>query len=358
MLTQEEKTVLDIMGTQPDRAWPSNILKEAVLARLPELGEKTVRRLFVKLEEDALIERDGNGRNTTWILLARGPSETIRPPVDISLALLKLRQLARHHLPPGKIGDFREYLAGANRVLGVPPLDSRTRDAQAWIGKTARVAPGYPVLEPEIDETVFDTACAALYRDETLHITYRSADASEGATRDYLVLPYAIVEKAPFWYLVVSLRRSSGAQGAPFLLRMDRVQSVAPCGYDLKRDTNFDLAAFIRSERVFEWFPEMPERCVLRVTETNGIPSAFRAARLSDDQVIEEVAGGFILTATLTPSRALRNLLLEHAPTVELLSPAHLRAEIAQTLMAAATRYATPYGNSDVDSDVDAYTAP
>jgi predicted DNA-binding transcriptional regulator YafY len=205
-----------------------------------------------------------------------------------------------------------------------------------------RAVPGirYPALAPEIDDVVFDTVCAALYRDESLHIVYRPADAAEGVTRDYLVLPYAIVEKGPFWYLVVSLRRSSGAQGDPFLLRMDRITSVEPRGYRMERDASFDLTAYICSEKIFEWFPEPPEQVVLRVTEAEGVRSSFRALRLAADQVIADEPGGFILTATMTPSLALRNLPLEHASTVELLAPARMRAQIAQQLEAAARRYA------------------
>lgn len=342
MLTLEEKTVLDLMASQAQRPWPSGELKSAVMTRLPHLGEKTVRRLFVKLQDAGLIQRNGEGRRTQWMLLARGPRDSMRPPVDLSLALLKLRQLARHHVPPGVMGDFQEYLEGANRVLGMSPSDSRIRRAQAWIGKTARVESGYPMLAPEVDGAVFDAVCVALYRDESLTITYRIADESECGLRDYLVLPYAIVEKAPFWYLVVSLRRSNGAQGAPFLLRMDRISTVQSRGFIMQRSDSFDLAAFIRNERIFEWFPEPPELMVIRVTEPNGVRSPFRAARLACDQRITEEPGGFVLTATLTPSLALRNLLLGHAATVELLAPEPLRAGIAAELSAAARRYESP----------------
>ena len=54
MLTLEEKTVLDVMASQSQRAWPSGELKSAVLMRLPQVGEKTVRRLFVKLQDACL----------------------------------------------------------------------------------------------------------------------------------------------------------------------------------------------------------------------------------------------------------------------------------------------------------------
>lgn len=350
MLTPEEKVVLDIMASQPAQPWPSGDLKQAVMARLPYLSEKTVRRIFVKLEEATLVKRDGNARNTTWTLLARGPRDAIKPSVDLSLALLKLRQLARHHLPPGVIGDLGEYLEGANRVLGVPPPDSRIRSAQEWIGKTARLEPGYPMLPPSIDDGVFDIVCAALYRDESLHVVYRPGDATGGRTREYRVLPYAIVEKGHFWYLVVRARRSSGLQGDPFLLRVDRIVSVESRGYDLKRDSGFDLATFIRGEKAFEWFPEAPERIVLRVREPAGVSSPFRAVRLAQDQTIVEEADGFTLTATVTPSVAFRNLLLERSATVELLQPARLRAEVGVQLAAAAQRYAQALDEVELES--------
>jgi predicted DNA-binding transcriptional regulator YafY len=118
----------------------------------------------------------------------------------------------------------------------------------------------------------------------------------------------------------------------------------------MQRDVSFDLAVFIGGEKIFEWFPEPPEQEVLRITEVNGVRSSFRAARLTYDQVITEELGGFVLTATMTPSLALSNLLLEHASTVELLAPARMRAQIAQQLEAAARRYALkPSGPAHVD---------
>lgn len=341
MLKLEEKIVLDIMASEPRRRWSSAELKRAVLARLPDLGERTVRRVFVRLEAQSLIRRAGEGRNTTWALLATGPREAVRPPIDVSLALLKLRQLGKHHLPPGAVGDLPAYMEGAERVLCAGSPDSRARDAQMWIGQTARIDSGYSVLAPTCEEAVFDAVCAALYRDETLHVECRSTEGAAGGARGYVVLPYAVVMKPPFWYLVVRMRRSSGAQGDPFLLRMDRVVLVESRGFDMKRDAGFDLDSFIHDEKMFEWFPEAPERCVLRVTEEDGRPSPFRAARLSHDQTITEQPGGFVLEATMTPSLALRNLLLEHVRTVELVAPARIRREIAQDLATASGRYST-----------------
>jgi hypothetical protein len=56
--------------------------------------------------------------------------------------------------------------------------------------------------------------------------------------------------------------------------------------------------------------------------------------------MITEEEGGFTLRATITPSVALRNLLLERSSTVELLKPERLRAELGALLATAAQRYA------------------
>ena len=81
MLKLEEKIVLAIMASQLGRQWSSVELKRAVQARLPGLGERTVRRVFVRLEKQTLISRDGEGCYAKWASLAaaeRGGAPTDR----------------------------------------------------------------------------------------------------------------------------------------------------------------------------------------------------------------------------------------------------------------------------------------
>lgn len=339
MISPEQDAVLEAMRMSPDKPWRSTELKGIVLGRFPALHERKVRRCLEGLEQDGWIERDGNGPATRWKLLRAVPPRSMRrPPVDLALALLKLRQLAGRHLPQ-QLGEYEEYFASASHALAESTSDTRLNGARAWLGKTARLEAGYPLIAPAIDAAIFDTVLTALYRDETLAIRYRRADQGEGDIRAYQVLPYAIVEKGPYWYLVVRQRRSSGRQGDAFLMRCDRIVEAANVGHVLARESGFDLDDFIQRERVLEWFPEDPSELVLRVYESNNLPSMFRSVRLAADQAIEPLDGGFILRATVTPSVALRNLLLQHAPSIEVLAPATLRDEMAQMLDAAARRY-------------------
>lgn len=347
-----QRTVLDIMASQRRDAWKSPELKRAVMAKLGMSGdqEKDVRRAFAALEEQNYLAGEGNGSARQWRLLANGPAAAVRPSIDLSLALLKLRQLARHHLPNSVIGDLEGYFEGAARVLRANPIDSRSESALAWMGKTARLDAGYPLIPPTVDEQIFETIWAALYLDQTLFVRYQVAAREITQPKEYEVLPYAIVEKGSFWYLVVKHRRSSGKQGSPWLMRLDRMLAVENRGFVLKREPGFDLQAFIKEEKALEWFASTPEPLVLRVRERGSVPSQFRSVRLSDDQCITEEEGGFVLTATVAPSIALNNLLLERSPFVEVIAPASVRREIGKLLREAASLYADD-GCNDGDGD-------
>jgi len=53
---------------------------------------------------------------------SRRPSEAARLPIDVSLALLKLRQFGKHHLPPGAVGDCRPIWKVPNVCCGLARL--------------------------------------------------------------------------------------------------------------------------------------------------------------------------------------------------------------------------------------------
>lgn len=333
------------MAPSLGRWWTSSELKEVVLGRFPNFHERKARRTLSALEQMRWIERDGMGPATRWRLVKRVPASMKRPSVDLALALLKLQQLAQHHLPQ-RMGEFEAYFDSAAAVLAESSADSRLLSAQAWMGKTVRLDAGYPLLAPEVSPGIFDAVLTALYRDETVAIRYCKDGQRSGGVREYIVLPYAIVEKGPCWYLVVRGRRSSGIQGDAFLVRCDRIIEVRNLGHDLKREDDFDVEAFIRDDRVLEWFPEPPVLLELRIHEREGVPSQFRSVRLAFDQRLEDQADGFVLWATVVPSVALRNLLLQHAPSVEVISPAELREEIAELLDMALRRYRSPVGTA------------
>ncbi len=91
-----------------------------------------------------------------------------------------------------------------------------------------------------------------------------------------------------------------------------------------------------------EFFAGKPIQIVLRVSEmidAKRIEHAFRSLHLSDDQIIVEEEGGFLLVATVVPSVPLTNLLLEKSTTVEIVSPPDMRENMVAHLKCALSRY-------------------
>ncbi|MFM9366626.1 helix-turn-helix transcriptional regulator [Streptomyces sp. Da 82-17] len=74
----------------------------------------------------------------------------------------------------------------------------------------------------------------AVFSDRRVHVRYRHSGAS--AARAYTVDPYGLVSKAGVWYLVAD------RDGAPQLLRVDRVEAAAVTDEPVRRRDGVELA--------------------------------------------------------------------------------------------------------------------
>lgn len=342
--------VLKVLRSHAGRWQRSGDLVREVIAREASAYPKKVTRSFLKLEVQQLAQRRGEDANREWRAMSTGAvnKDALRPPVDLAVALLKLRQLANAHMPATVADGLTDYFDGAVRVLEESAAATRLTAARAWMDKTTRLDGRYPLIAPQVRAGVLDAVLDALYRDGCIEIHYQNGRTSTVEPRQFTVLPLALVEKGPVLYLVADRPRTEGGTKR-HLLRMDRIHAVAACDAVLARDAAFSLDAYVREERTFEFFSEPPVKLVLRVREEGGFVSPFRELKFSEDQVITDKAGGFMLEATVTPSVSLSNLLLERADAVEVVAPAALRADIARRLR----RALEAYGHADSSTGAD-----
>lgn len=333
-LKRVELIALTCMAVRPD-GYPSGELVEAV-ERQAGVADRTVRRALENLEAWGFAQATGLARSRKWVAIAP-PPKSARPSINQAIALLTLRNLAHRHLPSSVIGSLEDDFAAAAHVLEEHPTASALAAARQWMGKTARLNAGYPLIPPTVDEALLDVIGRALYNDESLDVTYRNAQRGPEGVKQYRILPHAIVEKGPLWYLVARNKRRSG-DGSFFPLRLDRIVAVKPAGIDMVRDKTFSLETYIKADKRMEFFAGEPIRIELRVHEA-GYEHAFRSLRLAEDQEIVDEDGGFRLAATVCPSVPFFNLMLEKSPSVEILSPPWLRDEIVRSLTLALSRY-------------------
>jgi len=332
--------VLKVLRAHAGRWQRSGDLIREIVARDAAAYPKKVTRSFLKLEVQQLAQRRGEDANREWRAMSAVAvnKDALRPPVDLAVALLKLRQLANTHIPASVTDGLTDYFDGAMRVLEESVTATRLAAARAWVGKTTRLDGRYPLIAPRVPAGVLDVVLDALYRDACVEIQYRNGRTSTVEPRRFAILPLALVEKGPVLYLVADRPRADGGTKR-HLLRMDRIHAAMTCDAVLARDAAFSLDTYVRDERTFEFFSEPPVQLVLRVRETGGFHSPFRELKFSEDQAITDTDSGFLLTATVAPSVALSNLLLERADAVEVVSPAALRANIAARLRRALVAY-------------------
>ncbi|QBY55534.1 helix-turn-helix transcriptional regulator [Cupriavidus oxalaticus] len=344
-LSELATATLELMATRPE-GFPSSELQAA----LGMHGDvRTIRRALRELEEKEFARPTGATKGRVWKAIKPIPSSR-RPTVNESIALLTLRHLAYRHLPSSVVRSLEPDFAAAEGVLQAHPTASNLAAARLWMDKTARLHGRYPLIAPSIREDFFEIVGHALYNDESLDITYRTS--LEAEPKQYRAMPHALIEKGPLWYLVVKNRRNSGKPATPIPLRMDRIVDVKPAGIDLPRDKSFSLDKFIRQDRSMEFFPGDPVQIRLRVREIiedgQRVEHAFRSLKLSPDQTIEDLEGGFMLTATIVPSVPLTNLLLEKSTTVDVISPLSMRQDMISRLKRALAQYEEPLEVLDV----------
>ncbi|WP_020204176.1 MULTISPECIES: helix-turn-helix transcriptional regulator [Cupriavidus] len=338
-----ESDILSCMPPQAEARIFSGELLSRVQAKYGEQapGRDTVIRALDRLCEEGLVGKEGRSRDKKWWRTGKkAVSGTARrPPLELAIALLTLQRHAPNHLPSHVISQLEDYFVGAARVLQESPVDPALATARAWAAKTVRIDAGYPLRSPPIREDILNAVRRALYATQVLSVCYRNSRLDSEEPAAFNVVPLALVERGPVLYLVASRERSDGSFKR-YQLRLDRFVQATCTEVAGRADPDFDLDAYVLHNQFFSFFPEAPVRVELRVREDGEIKNLFREQKLADDQEIVEEEGGFRLTATVIPSVEFRNLLMERSARVEILSPAHLRREIAGNLSQACRAYA------------------
>lgn len=250
------------------------------------------------------------------------------PRMDPATALAF--RLARLHLAPllpaTLLARFDPYLKAADRALGDSDLTYR------WADKVRIVPNGLALLPPTSDAEVMATVGEALLRECCFTARYRNRDDVERAFQQ--VHPLALVLRGSVLYLLATLDDYADVRQ----LRVHRFLSAELLLDQPRRlPENFDLDTYIRTGG-FE-YPE-GEPIPLVALFQRGAARHLEETPLSDDQrIVDEDDGRVRLTATVNDTPLLRWWLLGFGSGVEVLEPAALRQEMAETARRMVWRY-------------------
>ena len=222
--------------------------------------------------------------------------------LELGLAMLRGERAPHEHRAiDGARARLREVIA-LLPSQGVPG-----GDRHAWAGAAG-------------DPAQIDMLRRALRSRRAVRIAYRKAAAPDAEHRD--VRPYALVAVRGAWYLVAHCERSADVR----LFRLDRVDSAEQTGATYAIPADFALDEWVRGGVAFR--AAAPD--VLRVRYSPRI-ARWIAER---EQVAPDADGSVVVEHPMADVDWAVRHVLQYGADAEVLSPAHVRAEIVRRLRA------------------------
>ncbi|WP_405568962.1 WYL domain-containing protein [Streptomyces sp. NBC_01167] len=235
---------------------------------------------------------------------------------------------------PGALRDMGlEDAASAARLkVSAALLPSVSNASESAAQRFHLDAPGW-YQEPRTPE-LLPAIAEAVWEDRRIRAAYRRQDAEVERELE----PYGLVLKAGVWYLCAR------ADGIFRVYRIDRFSSVEADGSFFARDEDFDLPGFW--EKRAEQFARSILRAevVLRVTERGAARLPYLTDRAAAGEALEsaglpDAEGRLTLTLPVESHQVAFGQLFALGPEVEILEPAELREQFAETAERTARLY-------------------
>lgn len=291
-----------------------------------EVNVRTIQRDLNNLSRYyPLCNNEKKPQGWCWM---RDAAITDLPSMDSATALAF--RLASLHLAPllpaTLLAKFDPYLKAADRALGDSDLTYR------WADKVRMIPNGLALRPPADNAEIMATVSEALLRECCFAARYRNQAGEERGFQQ--VHPLALVLRGTVLYLLATLDDYEDVRQ----LRVHRFLSAELLPEQPRRlPENFDLDTYIRTGG-FE-YPE-GEPIQLVALFQHGAARHLYETPLSDDQrLVDEDDGRVRLTATVSDTSLLRWWLLGFGAGVEVLEPAALREEMADTARRMVWRY-------------------
>jgi len=271
------------------------------------------------------ICRDDSVRPHHWFQL-KGVSHTGMTP-STALAICMLKEHAHQLLPTEVSNNLDGFFSQATHKLAAAPENPLSN----WPAQTARLAPGFQLGKPIINDQIMKTVEQALIYQQGLLINYKPRPPRPN--KQYQINPLGLVARGHVVYLVASLRNSG--EYRHFVLH--RMVDAELSSHSAKLPPNFDLSSYL--EKGSMSFPKNEViSLVLKVNYIEGYH--LLETPLSPEQAVSYPdQEHFIIRAQLNNTEELKWWLMSISDISELLSPESLRKELAESLIKAARQY-------------------
>ena len=320
-------------STQGGR-WDSS---SEITEKLNEAGftvsARTVQRDLMELKEIFPIElNDKSPRNYGW-RWEKGKNLNI-PGMGIpeALAMRLVEMHLRQMLPASMLEGLHGLFGIAEEKLSNLKLNARNNSTD-WLSKVHSVPPTQPLLPPRIDQEVQADIYQALLEGRQISAIYQPRSSDK--PKKYVLHPLGLIMRGSVSYLVAT----ASDYKEPQLYALHRFKkaliltytSNVPEGFNLDHELAKGLGEFSYQGKSIK----------LVISCSEWLAGILAETPLSADQKSKVGEDGWTrVTATVNDTWQLRWWLLGLGVGVEVMSPAKLRGEIAESLKDALSYYA------------------
>jgi predicted DNA-binding transcriptional regulator YafY len=294
-----------------------------------DIDRRSVQRDLQKLSELFPIYADERSKPFGWSWSTDGavfdiPGMDSHAALAFHLAGLHLQGL----LPAPLSANLKPWFDRAGKLLG----ELRAGGVKTWAHKVCAVPPVLPRLPPRVDPIVHDAVHEALFREKRLHLSYGKRGESD--TKEYDASPLGLVTRDAMAYLVCTLRDYTDV----VQLALHRIRRAEVQDHPAPPPKGWSLEAYVRSGALGFLRADQPVKLAVLIEPFAAV--SLQEAPLSKDQTaLKQADGRMLLTATVADTTELRTWLLGLGALGEVVGPASLREEIAQTVRKMAGRY-------------------
>ncbi|AHE99653.1 helix-turn-helix transcriptional regulator [Thioalkalivibrio paradoxus] len=244
-----------------------------------------------------------------------------------ALSLHLVDQMLRPLLPAAVLEPLEPLL----RMAATKLESAQGLPLARWANKVRTVPPALPLRAPQVDPGALEAVQQGLLQERQIEAHYQAADASDA--QPLTLHPLGLVQRGPVAYLVATAFGYDDLR----LYALHRFTHATLADEPARRPEGFDLDAYIAGGALQFTSTGKTLRLVLAVDET--AERILRETALSADQEIRIRAGRTTVHATVPDSWQLRWWILGQGDLVEVLKPAALRREIADTCQRMAALY-------------------
>jgi predicted DNA-binding transcriptional regulator YafY len=259
---------------------------------------RSIQRHLKQITEHFDVECDDRGKpyGYRWKEKAKGLSLPGMNQHE-SLLLTLAEQHLRHLLPPRLVASMDAYFHQARSNL---QRSGKAQLEKEWLKKVRVVSVSQPLLPPAVDAGMFSQISHALYNNLWLTIVYRNAAGKETDAR---VMPLGLAQQGVHLYLVCRFEGYDNERS----LALHRFIRAEAGTMTFKRPKEFDLSQYDDDGRF--GFGE-GQRIQLSFCIAKQAGYHLLEAKLSADQVVEQLDDHYRITATVVDSAVLDRWLL------------------------------------------------